>query len=251
MVSIQNYSGNFQNVAFTAQMREKTNSSNSPKSHAGLKTGAVWSVVRTSVSLGMLGISSWATSKVQHSANNSFQRLNSQKVQDLLKHATKLQSFSKSIWIGLPINIAIALGCGALVDKLNNGNRAKFAEELAAKGEKAILEENDKARKTKAGNIYCKSDEGKKRGSLLGVAGVVVPSLFILAFARAKGAKVTKVDGEILIDKLVNYAIGGFSLGAIADSFSNKTAAKNADKLASKATVSQDVQLESNETEEG
>lgn len=242
MVSIQNYSGNFQNVAFTAQMREKTNSSNSPKSHAGLKTGAVWSVVRTSVSLGMLGISSWATSKVQHSANNSFQR--SKKAQKLLELATKFRSFSKSIWIGLPINIAIALGCGALVDKLNNGNRAKFADELATKGEKATLEENDKAKKTKAGNVYCKSDEGKKWGSLLGVAGVVVPSLFILAFARAKGAKVTKVDGEILIDKLVNYSLGGLALGAIADNYSNKTAAKNADKLASQPQEPKNVKTE-------
>lgn len=242
MVSIQNYSGNFQNVAFTAQMREKTNSSNSPKSHAGLKTGAVWSVVRTSVSLGMLGISSWATSKVQHSANNSFQ--SSKKAQKLLELATKFRSFSKSIWIGLPINIAIALGCGALVDKLNNGNRAKFADELATKGEKATLEENDKAKKTKAGNVYCKSDEGKKWGSLLGVAGVVVPSLFILAFARAKGAKVTKVDGEILIDKLVNYSLGGLALGAIADNYSNKTAAKNADKLASQPQEPKNVKTE-------
>lgn len=242
MVSIQNYSGNFQNVAFTAQMREKTNSSNSPKSHAGLKTGAVWSVVRTSVSLGMLGIASWATSKIQRSANNSFQ--SSKKAQKLLELATKFRSFSKSIWIGLPINIAIALGCGALVDKLNNGNRAKFADELATKGEKATLEENDKAKKTKAGNVYCKSDEGKKWGSLLGVAGVVVPSLFILAFARAKGAKVTKVDGEILIDKLVNYSLGGLALGAIADNYSNKTAAKNADKLASQPQEPKNVKTE-------
>ena len=242
MVSIQNYSGNFQNVAFTAQMREKTNSSNSTKSHAGLKTGAVWSVVRTSVSLGMLGIASWATSKIQRSANNSFQ--SSKKAQKLLELATKFRSFSKSIWIGLPINIAIALGCGALVDKLNNGNRAKFADELATKGEKATLEENDKAKKTKAGNVYCKSDEGKKWGALLGVAGVVVPSLFILAFARAKGAKVTKVDGEILIDKLVNYSLGGLALGAIADNYSNKTAAKNADKLASQPQEPKNVKTE-------
>ena len=242
MVSIQNYSGNFQNVAFTAQMREKTNSSNSTKSHAGLKTGAVWSVVRTSVSLGMLGIASWATSKIQRSANNSFQ--SSKKAQKLLELATKFRSFSKSIWIGLPINIAIALGCGALVDKLNNGNRAKFADELATKGEKATLEENDKAKKTKAGNVYCKSDEGKKWGALLGVAGVVVPSLFILAFARAKGAKVTKVDGEILIDKLVNYSLGGLALGAISDNYSNKTAAKNADKLASQPQEPKNVKTE-------
>ncbi len=233
MVSIQNYSANYQNVAFKAQMRENTNSSNPTKSHAGLKTGAAWSGVRTSFSLGLLGIASWATSKIQRSANNSFQ--SSQKAQKLLELATKFRSFSKAILLGLPINIAIALGCGALVDKLNNGNRAKFADELATKGEKATLEENDKARKTKAGNVYCKSDEGKKWGSLLGVAGVVVPSLFILAFARAKGSKVTKVDCEILIDKLVNYALGGLALGAIADNYSNKTAAKNADILASKA----------------
>ncbi len=251
MVSIQNYSANSQNVAFRAKMNEKANSSNPTQSHAGLKTGAVWSAIATPVALGTLGLTSWANSTTQDAAKNAHQYFNAQEAQQFLKIARDSNLSSKAAWATLPINIAIALGCGALVDKLNNTNRAKFAEELAAKGEKAILEENDKARKTKAGNIYCKSDEGKKRGSLLGVAGVVVPSLFILAFARAKGAKVTKVDGEILIDKLVNYALGGLALGAIADNYSNKTAAKNADKLASKATVSQDVQLESNETEEG
>lgn len=244
MVSIQNYSANSQNVAFRAKMNEKANSSNPTQSHAGLKTGAVWSAIATPVALGTLGLTSWANSTTQDAAKNAHQYFNAQEAQQFLKIARDSNLSSKAAWATLPINIAIALGCGALVDKLNNGNRAKFAEELAAKGEKAILEENDKARKTKAGNIYCKSDEGKKRGSLLGVAGVVVPSLFILAFARAKGAKVTKVDGEILIDKLVNYALGGLALGAIADNYSNKTAAKNADKLASQPQEPKNVKIE-------
>lgn len=244
MVSIQNYSANSQNVAFRAKMNEKANSSNPTQSHAGLKTGAVWSAIATPVALGTLGLTSWANSTTQDAAKNAHQYFNAQEAQQFLKIARDSNLSSKAAWATLPINIAIALGCGALVDKLNNTNRAKFAEELAAKGEKAILEENDKARKTKAGNIYCKSDEGKKRGSLLGVAGVVVPSLFILAFARAKGAKVPKVDWEILIDKLVNYSLGGLALGAIADNYSNKTAAKNADKLASQPQEPKNVKTE-------
>lgn len=244
MVSIQNYSANSQNVAFRAKMNEKANSSNPTQSHAGLKTGAVWSAIATPVALGTLGLTSWANSTTQDAAKNAHQYFNAQEAQQFLKIARDSNLSSKAAWATLPINIAIALGCGALVDKLNNTNRAKFAEELAAKGEKAILEENDNAEKTRSGNVYCKSDEGKKWGALLGVAGVVVPSLFILAFARAKGAKVTKVDGEILIDKLVNYSLGGLALGAIADNYSNKTAAKNADKLASQPQEPKNVKIE-------
>lgn len=53
------------------------------------------------------------------------------------------------------------MGCGVLVDKLNNDKRAKFSEELAEKGKDATYEENDYADKTKAGNVYCKSNAGK------------------------------------------------------------------------------------------
>ena len=48
----------------------------------------------------------------------------------------------------------------------------------------------------------------------------------------------------ILAQSAVLGAIGGFSLGAIADSFSNKTAAKNADKLASQLQEPKNVKTE-------
>ena len=156
--------------------------------------------------------------------------------------------------LALTLNYAIVMGCGALVDKLNNDKRAKFAEELAEKGKDATYEENDYADKTKAGNVYCKSNAGKKWGALLGMGGLLLPELIFMPIMplnnfRFKGtSKIIKTI--VLAQSAVLGAIGGFSLGAIADSFSNKTAAKNADKLASQATVSQDVQLESNETEE-
>ena len=86
------------------------------------------------------------------------------------------------------------------------------------------------------------------------MGGILLPELIFMPIMplnnfRFKGtSKIIKTI--ILAQSAVLGAIGGFSLGAIADSFSNKTAAKNADKLAFQATVSQDVQLESNETEE-
>ncbi len=84
------------------------------------------------------------------------------------------------------------------------------------------------------------------------MVGLVVPNLLSTAFTSAKGVKVSKAfQVATLAQDAIFGALGGLALGAIADSYSNKTAAKNADKLASKATVSQDVQLESNETEEG
>ena len=157
--------------------------------------------------------------------------------------------------LALTLNYAIVMGCGALVDKLNNDKRAKFAEELAEKGKDATYEENDYADKTKAGNVYCKSNAGKKWGALLGMGGILLPELIFMPIMslnnfRFKGTS-KAIKTIILAQSAVLGAIGGFSLGAIADSFSNKTAAKNADKLAFQATVSQDVQLESNETEEG
>ena len=251
MVSIQNYSANSQNVAFRAKMNEKANSSNPTQSHAGLKTGAVWSAIATPVALGTLGLTSWANSTTQDAAKNAHQYFNAQEAQQFLKIARDSNLSSKAAWATLPINIAIALGCGALVDKLNNTNRAKFAEELAAKGEKAILEENDNAGKTRSGNVYCKSGEGKKWGALLGMVGLVVPNLLSTAFTSAKGVKVSKAfQVATLAQDAIFGALGGLALGAIADSYSNKTAAKNANKLASQSQEPKEAPAEAKESED-
>ena len=247
MLSVQSCSVNSQNVAFKAK-EKKSNVNSTSTSHAGLKTAAVWSSIATPYGLANIYINSLS--------NNSFKGVTDGKMNPIFKGKDLGKIFkmptnanSKLALFALTLNYAIAMGCGALVDKLNNDKRAKFAEELAEKGKDATYEENDYADKTKAGNVYCKSNEGKKWGALLGMGGILLPIMSLNNF-KIKGMS-KPIKTIVLANAAVLGAIGGFSLGAIADSFSNKTSAKNADKLASQATVSQDVQLESNETEEG
>lgn len=243
MVSVQSCNFQSRNVAFKGE--ENKSKSNPNKSHAGLKTGAVWSAVATPVALGAIGLSSWANSVTQDAAKNAHQYFNAQEAQNFLNMAKKANLSSKAAWFSLPLNIAIALGCGALVDKFNDANRAKFAEELAVKGEKATLEENDNAEKTRAGNVYCKSGEGKKWGALLGMLGVVVPNLLSTVLTSVKGVKVSKAfQVATLAQDAIIGALGGLALGAIADSYSNKTAAKNSDKLASQSKEPKNVKAE-------
>lgn len=245
MLSVQSCSVNSQNVAFKAK-EKKSNVNSTSTSHAGLKTAAVWSSIVTPLGL--------ANIYLNRLSNNSFPGVTYGKMNPKGKDLGKIfkmpmNANSKLALCALTLNYAITMGCGALVDKLNNDKRAKFAEELAEKGKDATYEENDYADKTKAGNVYCKSNDGKKWGALLGMGGILLPIMSLNNF-KIKGMS-KPIKTIVLANAAVLGAIGGFSLGAIADSFSNKTAAKNADKLASKATVSQDVQLESNETEEG
>lgn len=250
MLSVQSCSVNSQNVAFKAK-EKKSNVNSTSTSHAGLKTAAVWSSIATPFGL--------ANIYLNRLSNNSFPGVTYGKMNLKGKDLGKIfkmptNANSKLALLALTLNYAITMGCGALVDKLNNDKRAKFAEELAEKGKDATYEENDYADKTKAGNVYCKSNEGKKWGALLGMGGILLPELIFMPIMSLNNFKIKGMSKAIktiiLAQSAVLGAIGGFSLGAIADSFSNKTAAKNADKLASQATVSQDVQLESNETEE-
>lgn len=251
MLSVQSCSVNSQNVAFKAK-EKKSNVNSTSTSHAGLKTAAVWSSIATPFGL--------ANIYLNRLSNNSFPGVTYGKMNLKGKDFGKIfkmptNANSKVALLALTLNYAIVMGCGALVDKLNNDKRAKFAEELAEKGKDATYEENDYADKTKAGNVYCKSNAGKKWGALLGMGGILLPELIFMPIMSLNNFKIKGMSKTIktivLAQSAVLGAIGGFSLGAIADSFSNKTAAKNADKLASQATVSQDVQLESNETEEG
>lgn len=250
MLSVQSCSVNSQNVAFKAK-EKKSNVNSTSTSHAGLKTAAVWSSIATPFGL--------ANIYLNRLSNNSFPGVTYGKMNLKGKDFGKIfkmptNANSKVALLALTLNYAITMGCGALVDKLNNDKRAKFAEELAEKGKDATYEENDYADKTKAGNVYCKSNAGKKWGALLGMGGILLPELIFMPIMSLNNFKIKGMSKAIktiiLAQSAVLGAIGGFSLGAIADSFSNKTAAKNADKLASQATVSQDVQLESNETEE-
>ena len=152
MLSVQSCSVNSQNVAFKAK-EKKSNVNSTSTSHAGLKTAAVWSSIVTPLGL--------ANIYLNRLSNNSFPGVTYGKMNPKGKDLGKIfkmptNANSKLALFALTLNYAIAMGCGALVDKLNNDKRAKFAEELAEKGKDATYEENDYADKTKAGNVYCK-----------------------------------------------------------------------------------------------
>ena len=130
--------------------------------------------------------------------------------------------------VSIPMHVALALGCGALVDKLNNDKRAEFAEKLAANGKEETLKNDDNAEITKNGNVYCKSNMGKKLGALLGLVAAPIPGIIASPIVKTKA----KTGFKELAMLGVAGAIGGLILGAIADKYSNKTAAKQADKQA-------------------
>ena len=229
MVSIQNYSASTPNVAFKARTNKDSALSNAPKSHAGLKTGAVWTSLVAP--LGLLG-----ALRYSHLIKNNPTFVKGGNIVANMR-ANSMKATARTMILAIPINISIAaLGCGALVDKLNNDNRAKFAEELAEKGKKATLEDNDNAEETKAGNVYCKSGEGKKWGPLFGMTVLTGMGLFEALYTHVKVGKQSNAMTLAAVAGIawnaIIGAVGGLTLGAIADHYSNKTAEKQADKLA-------------------
>lgn len=232
--AVQNYNVSPKHLAFKGKDENtdtNTNTNQVKQSNAGLKTGAIWAGIMTPVAIGANTLTSKLASVDVTSAG-----LDSNQTQQLMTQMKKLSATGKAGWVALPINIALALGCGALVDKLNNAKRAEFAEKLAQNGKEEMLKNDDNAETTTAGNVYCKSSAGKKWGALLGLGGAILPGLITLPLTKVKGFKADAAYTSSLITgmagKTVAGVLGGLALGAIADHFSNKTAAKNADKQA-------------------
>lgn len=218
-------------IAFKAN--EEDSNSKASVSHAGLKTGAVWAGIGT---IGSGTLYSYA-SKIgelnkglaeEFKGNPEFGKF----AQEALENAKACKVTGKAGLYSIPMHVALALGCGALVDKLNNDKRAEFAEKLAANGKEEALKNDDNAEITKNGNVYCKSNMGKKLGALLGLVAAPLPDLILSPMTK-------NIEGPKSWSGFKGYAkigvigaIGGLILGAIADKYSNKTAAKQADKQA-------------------
>ena len=132
---------------------------------------------------------------IYDNASNMFQQ------RKLLKQI----NLKKSLAIAIPFYI----GAGAIVDIANKRQRAK----------------SEPNAETKNGNPYVKVNMGKKLGLGLGLiseAGM----LALNKSARNMSTPAQKVSG------MITAVIGGYILGAVADKFSNKHAAKVADKNA-------------------
>lgn len=110
-----------------------------------------------------------------------------------------------------PIAIAAPffIGAGAIVDHMNNRQRAK----------------SEPNAQTKNGNEYVKTNMGKKLGGFLGLAcesGIIALNRVLKTGEHFNNPLAT----------IVTAVIGGTILGAIADKMSNRKAAKAADKNA-------------------
>ena len=204
------------------QNEAKSDPTKSFETHAGLKTGAVYSGIGAATSLSAYAIADKFL-KAGKSAVEEIGDEAAHEAGDILSEASKyLKSAGKKLWFTIPLSVAICAGCGALIDKITNDNRAKFDKENEGKDSKTILKSNPDAELTRTGEVYQKSSTGKKYGTLLGA--VVLP-----VWAKLHQL-ITKTKSPIgIISNIIIGAIGGLTLGAITDHYANKGAIKHAD----------------------
>ena len=220
MVSVQGYSAN---VAFKANEQSvKTNDKKPFETHAGLKTGAAY------VGAAAAGtVVSYSFGKnIGKFLRNMLQEAGSE-VDDIARAGLEsadvaLKGAKKSLFIGLPVYILASLGCGALIDKKINKKHAELAQKAQEKDAKEVLAEDERAELTRSGNLYHKSNTGKKLGAALGA--IVYPAFSLL---QKYAFKIPHVG---IITSVVIGALGGLGLGAITDACSNKAARKHADR---------------------
>lgn len=112
----------------------------------------------------------------------------------------------------------LTLGCGMLVDHLRNTKAKEFADYTRQVGKKNAIMNGDKVNISNNGNPYYESNEGSKIGGLLG-AGCGVVASFMNHGLKFKPQAIGTIG---------MFALGGWIMGKIADSNTNKNARKNA-----------------------
>ena len=224
MLSVQNYNMNTPQVSF------KQNEETSQKpfvTHAGLKTGAVVGSIGAASTLGLYSVADRLI-KLGESALGGAEEIGAEAAHDVgnvfSEMGASLKAAGKKLWITLPIGIAVYTGCGALIDKLTNDKRAKFAQDNAGKDTKEVVRDNPDAELTRCGEVYQRTNTGKKFGTLLGA--VVLPIWSKTGSMISKSKPLIGVVGKSIIG-----ALGGLILGSIADHYANKGAKKYADKM--------------------
>lgn len=222
MVSVQGYSTNSTNVAFKANAQNSETQNKTFETHAGLKTGATYAGATAAVA----GVSYASTNKMIKGLQKMMQEAGSE-IDDLAKASleaaeTALKGAKKNVFIGLPVFILASLGCGALVDKKINDKHAELAQKAQEKDAKEVLAEDERAELTRDGNLYHRSNTGKKVGAALGA--IVYPAYSLLQ------KYALKAPGFGIVASVALGALGGLGLGAITDACSNKAAKKHADR---------------------
>lgn len=226
MLSVQNYQMTTPQVSF----KQKEETSQSPfVTHAGLKTGAVVGGIGAASTIGLYTFADKLL-KLGKGVVAEGAEMGEEAAHDmgnvLSEAGASLKAAGKKLWITVPIGIAVYTGCGALIDKLINDKRAKFAQDIAGKDTKDIVKDNSDAELTRRGEVYQRSNIGKKFGTLLGA--VVLPAWSKTSEMITKSKSPVGIVGNAIIG-----ALGGLILGSITDHYANKGAIKHADKMAS------------------
>jgi len=221
MLTVQNYRLVPNNVAFKG--KDEDSEVKPYKTHAGLKTGAGFFTADAGIVLGSYALGREGLKFMKEVSEDVELDKTSKGVLD--EGIKMFKQSGKALKYTLPLAALVALGCGALVDKCINDKQAAFADKVNEEGSKETLATEDRADTTRSGNVYYKSNIGKKIGTLLGA--VAYP-----AWVKVNSA-IAKVKSPIgIISGVIIGALGGLTLGAITDKVANNGARKHADKQA-------------------
>ena len=136
--------------------------------------------------------------------------------EEVLKEENKRKKKMKKYAIPFAIIASgLTLGCGILVDHLRNKKAQETAEQVRQKGIKKTLIEQDRVAISNKGRAYYESNQGRKWGALLGAGCGIVATLM----QNGKNSKLAHI-----LTGAVSYAFGGWLMGTIADSNTNKNA---------------------------
>ena len=223
MLSVQNYNLTAnKNMAFKGKSED---TENKPfQTHAGLKTGIVAGTIGGS---GVF-LEGYAAKKIDEIIKLGGKSQNiSNDTRSMMQEVVEfMNSAKKTAKIMAPAILAASIACGVAVDAVANKKHNKIANLKESNDTKEILQEETRANTTRNGNVYYKSNTGKKLGTLLGA----VTTLKLMKFKTPiKQAAITSGIAATL------GALGGLVLGAITDKCSNHAARKAADKQAQEA----------------
>lgn len=228
MLAIQNYSLVPNKVSFKAKQTTENNNS-AFETHAGLKTGVVYS------GIGLLSniFTASILSSIKNVGKNNPSMFHAwqEDIGALEDENIRIaKSMSKKNWVYLAIVTPIALGCGALIDYCANKKYAKLADNLAKNDKKKIIDTDEDVAVSPKGHPYYKSNFGKKIGPCL---GAVLTPVLLLTYRSIQKLKFPLP----IITGAITGAIGGLILGSITDACSNKSAKNFANKEAVKETL--------------
>ena len=222
MLNVQNYNLVSKVPSFKGETKEnKKPEAKYYHSNAGLKTGSVYAGIGTAGVLLTSAVSKFSSGIIDQIAKESAENANE------MKELSKLtKNMGRGFLIYVPIFIATALGCGAIVDKVINKKNAAFAEKVEKEGKEKAFKSEENADMTFKKNVFYKSNVGKTLGTALGA--VTLPLLGVVMSLVCK----SKVNMSKVLMQVVNGALGGLLLGAITDNIANNGARKFADMQA-------------------